>query len=61
MGDILNLKDLEAVGALDFLEINEVWIWEKVNEHGRMSVSGILKEEIAQEIRRTSLFANKRG
>ena len=30
MGDILNLKDLEAVGALDFLEINEVWIWEKV-------------------------------
>lgn len=55
MQESFQIEELRITGPFAFTQIEDISIWEKVNEHGRMAISGIMKEEAAKEWQGRSL------
>lgn len=49
MQDSLEMQNIEIKGPFIFIQIIDLSIWERVNEHGRMTISGIISEKTAKE------------
>lgn len=55
MQDSLQLEEIEIKGPFTLIQIEELSISEKVNEHGKMVISGIINEKTAKEWMKHSL------
>lgn len=58
MQDIFNMTEVEVSGSIHFLHMENIVVEEKVNEHGKMTVSGIIEEKRKEEILNNSLIGS---
>lgn len=58
MQDIFNITEVEVSGSIHFLHMENIVVEEKVNEHGKMTVSGIIEEKRKEEILNSSLIGS---
>lgn len=46
----MGINEIEVSGDLEFWQITDIHVWERVNEHGKMKICGRIRKEVAEEL-----------
>lgn len=46
----MGINEIEVSGDLEFWQITDIHVWERVNERGKMKICGRIRKEVAEEL-----------